>query len=241
VKRLSLSLLALLLACPATAATKITGETTAKVGGLVNLQAETDVAGAALIWDVFSGVSEVTETYENASERRLIFAGVAGTYTVKVRAISFKGDKTTVETARATVTIGDAPPGPGPGPGPGPNPPAPDDPLLKAFQAAYAQDVPSKDAVSAIAAVFRTAPNAVDAQGAPRIGGDIKTTADLFNWLKAGLAATVPPKSVPKLEAAIIAELNSAFGQPSATKQLDVAATKSELARIGAAVGGLKP
>ncbi len=82
--------------------------------------------------------------------------------------------------------------------------------------------------------VFRNAPSSLD--GRP----DVKTTADLFNWLKNALASLVPPKSAQKLEAAVAAELNAAFGSPSATKALDLAATKAELAKIGAALSQLR-
>jgi hypothetical protein len=134
-------LCALLAATPSVAATKITGETKARVGELVQLVAETDVKGAALTWDVFGAVStpagpqvvEVSDEkhlYENPAERRLIFSGDPGTYWVKCRAISFADGKTVIETARATVTIGDAPP-PGPGPGPGPTPPVPPAPVAR--------------------------------------------------------------------------------------------------------------
>jgi hypothetical protein len=62
--------------------------------------------------------------------QRFLFAAGPGVYKIKLRSIRLKDGKTTVETARATVVIGEAPPVPPvpPGPGPGPAPAPPPDP-----------------------------------------------------------------------------------------------------------------
>ena len=124
-KRALLPLLLLLL-LPALALGKIdiAGLLQVEPHRLVSLQAQGDLDGAALVWDV--SPEETADAVEFGNS--LCFTGPPGTYRVKLRAIRLRDGKASVETARATVTIGKptppVPPGPVP-PGPGPVPPGP--------------------------------------------------------------------------------------------------------------------
>ena len=110
-----------LLAWPCWAEVRIEGDPVAAAGKMLRLRAAGDVQGAALIWDVSD---EEALDLEEVGDR-LLLTGPKGTYKVKLRAVKLVGGKATVETARVTVTIGDAPkPGPAPGPQPTPQPPA---------------------------------------------------------------------------------------------------------------------
>lgn len=119
--------LLLLLAGPAQAELRIQGELKLPAHRLVRLRAAGDLAGAALIWDI--SPEESADLEEVGS--RLLFAAPPGVYRVKLRALRVQDGKTSVETARATVVIGEpVPPGPVPPvppvpPGPGPVPPGP--------------------------------------------------------------------------------------------------------------------
>jgi hypothetical protein len=68
---------------------------------LVRLEVRGADPAAGLIWDVFPEVDA------EESSGRLVFAAAPGVYTVKVRAVSTKDGKTQIESARATVTIGE--------------------------------------------------------------------------------------------------------------------------------------
>lgn len=102
---------------------KIAGPTTLPQNKIVRLTAEGAPAGSAYIWDVDQEDRVDIEEQGN----RLLFTGAPGIFKVKVRSILFKDGKTLIETARATITIGEptpVPPGPVP-PGPTPVPPGP--------------------------------------------------------------------------------------------------------------------
>lgn len=120
---LSLALV-LLAALPAWAEPlRIMGPSSVPRDRLVRLEVRGADPAAGLIWDVFPEVDA------EESSGRLVFAAAPGVYTVKVRAVSTKDGKTQIESARATVTIGEPippiPVPPGPGPQPGPLPPSP--------------------------------------------------------------------------------------------------------------------
>jgi hypothetical protein len=116
----------LLLASSVLADLKIVGEMKLPANRLVRLEAEGAAEGAALIWDVSNEESVDAEEVG----QRFLFAAPPGSYKIKLRSIRLKDGKTTVETARAVVVIGDTPPAPPvpPGPGPGPAPVPPPDP-----------------------------------------------------------------------------------------------------------------
>lgn len=125
--KLSCGALLLSLAMPGLAwgELKITGEVKVAPNHIVRLEASGDTDGAGLIWDV--SPEELTDIEEIG--KRLLFAAGPGTYKVKVRAVRVKDGRTTIETARVTVVVGEPPPPvppvpPGPVP-PGPNPPIP--------------------------------------------------------------------------------------------------------------------
>jgi hypothetical protein len=125
-RRLLLALLAGLLACGiAAGALTIEGSTTVREHKMVRLIATGADDKAALVWDVSD--EDKCDVEEVAG--KLYLVAPPGSYKVKCRAIKLGADgKTTIETARATVTVqADLPPGPGPGPNPGPGPgPGPD-------------------------------------------------------------------------------------------------------------------
>jgi hypothetical protein len=119
--------LLLALAAPAAAELKIAGELKVPANRIVRLSAEGAAEGAACIWDVSD---EDRADLEELKGGRLLFTGPAGAYKVKLRAIRLDRDGATqIETARATVVIGDPPPPVPPGPTPpGPTPPGPTPP-----------------------------------------------------------------------------------------------------------------
>jgi len=124
--RLAAIALALVLAAPVAAEPlRILGPSSVPRDRLVRLEARGADPAAGLIWDVFPEVDAEEST------GRLVFVAPPGVYTVKLRSVLQKDGKTSIETARATVTIGEpippipVPPNPGPGPQPGPLPPAP--------------------------------------------------------------------------------------------------------------------
>lgn len=105
----------LLIASTACAELRIAGDTKVSANKLVRLKAEGAPPGAAYIWDVAE--EDRADVEELGS--RLLFSAPPGTYKVKVRAVHLKDGQTAIETARVTVTIGNATPPPGPGPTPG--------------------------------------------------------------------------------------------------------------------------
>jgi hypothetical protein len=94
---------------------------------MVRLAAEgADPKAAAYIWDV---ADEDRADVEEVVGGKLYFTGPAGTYKVKLRLITITNGAPKVDTARATVVIGDPPPPVPPGPTPpGPTPPGPTPP-----------------------------------------------------------------------------------------------------------------
>lgn len=97
---------------------KIVGETKVPAHRLVRLEASGAEPDAAILWDVIP--EEVADVEER--DGKLWFVAPPGQYKIKLRTIKGKA----VQTARATVTIGDGDPTPGPQPpGPGPQPPPP--------------------------------------------------------------------------------------------------------------------
>lgn len=123
---------------------KISGELKVDRDKLVKLTAEGMPDGSGLIWDFDEDRLDAEELpvvkYDKDGKvtsaqpsGRLIFVGPPGTYKIKLRSIN--GNR--VETARATVVIGDGKPPvppvpPGPTPPPFPPVPPPDDAPIKA-------------------------------------------------------------------------------------------------------------
>ncbi len=241
-KRLLPALCFLLLAAPCDAATKITG-TTAVSSGLVVLTAETDVAGAAIVWTVFQvgggELYEENQLYIDDAKSTVVFTGPAGQYSVKCLAISFDGKKTKIETARVTATIGSSPTPP-----PVPPQPPPDDPLVKAFQAAYDADPdPAKSAnTQKLASLYTVAatgagPGTVNDQS-------LGSYSALLAALHAGtLNLGIPATGILKVRAAVGAYLDPALGvgtTAGAAKPIDRALAAKELAKVGSALKSLK-
>ena len=193
----------LLLGGTALADLKITGELKVSENRLVRLAAAGDVDGAALIWDVDrEDVADIEEV-----GGRLIFAGPAGTYKVKLRAIRSKDGKTTAETARATVVIGSGPPvPPGPVPPVPPVPPGPESVLVKDLRAAYAADTGPLKAqqVASLAAVYREV-------ASKTTSADLKTAGDLLSVLRTAVASLVPPDALVGLRKRIGTELSASL------------------------------
>jgi hypothetical protein len=98
---------------------RIVGPSTALPYTLVELQAEGDLTGAAVLWDVSpDDLADVRELPGG----KMIFVGPPGTYRVKCTVVRLKDGQTVADRQRFVVVIGT--PGPPPVP-PGPNPPGP--------------------------------------------------------------------------------------------------------------------
>lgn len=120
-------LLMLLMAPLAWAELRIEGPDKVQANRIVRLKASGAADGAAYIWDV----SDEDKVDAEESGGRLLFAAPPGVYRIKLRAVSLKDGKTTVETARFSVTVGPTLPDPKPLPDdpPPPKPTPADGPL----------------------------------------------------------------------------------------------------------------
>lgn len=119
--KLKATVLALLLLGGSLLAVEITGEQKVGLHKMARLSVSGDTTDAAILWDIDR--EELCDIEESGG--RLLFTAPAGTYKVKARIVRLKEGKPRVETARLTVTFGEAGPTPGPGPGPTPPPVAP--------------------------------------------------------------------------------------------------------------------
>jgi hypothetical protein len=167
---------------------------------IVRLTATGDTDGAALIWDLDR--EDVADVEEIGG--RLLFAGPPGVYKIKLRAIRVKDGKTSAETARATVTIGTAPPAP-PGPNP-PIPPGPETQLVKDLRAAYQADVSPLKAqhLANLAAVYREVATKTNS-------ADLKTAGDLLTVLRTAVASLVPPDGLLAVRKRIGVEVSASL------------------------------
>lgn len=180
---------------PTTTPVKIVGPSAVEPYKLVELTAEGDLTGAAVVWDVTpDDVADVRELPGG----RLIFVGPPGVYKVKARVIRTKDGQLSVETQRFTVTIGK-------GPGPGPDPP-PTDPLVLALQTAYTSDpgAPADKAKwkSALAALYRRGTIAAN-------DANVKTAGDLHSILKTASNSLLPADALPATRARVAQELTA--------------------------------
>jgi hypothetical protein len=198
----------------------IGGDLKIKRDKLVRLTAIGAQPGAALIWDV--GNEEVIDAEE--TEGRFLFTGPPGVYKVKLRAIVLKDGKTSVETARATVTVEgqiDPPqPGPGPNPDPGPKPdpaivPFPANKLrvLIVYESAELQKLPAAQSnilfAKSVRDYLRAKTDIEDGTTAWRIwDADVATDAESKTWQE---AMKRPRKQLPWI---IIANNKSGYEGP---------------------------
>ena len=114
-----------------------------------------------------------------------------------------------------------------------PTPPAPTDPLTKAFQVAYDSDVDSDKAADAafLSSVYKAAP--------ALLTPDVKTYADLFTKLSSVIhtpGVGFPKGKIPKLMAAVGAELNADLGT-NAAAPIDAAKATAAFAKVADALG----
>ncbi len=196
---------------------------------LVELSAEGDLTGAAVVWDV---QPEDQADVREMAGGKLVFTGPPGTYRIKVLVIRVKDGAVTVDTQRATVVIG-APTPPIP---PVPPPPLPDDPLVKALTAAWAQETdPQKvQQLATMLTVYRyTAINTVN-------DDKIKTVADVLASFQSEEAKRgVVPTTLPKYRRAVADYLNTQIGR-NPTTVVDKLITANTFNAVITASGGLK-
>lgn len=192
----------LLLLCSAMAFAEVRIEGDLKVDKykLVRLTAGGDITGAALIWDVTD--EDQIDADDQAKAGRFNFVAPPGQYRVKLRAIRIgKDGLPTVETARATVVIGDGKPVP---PIP-PNPPGPPDPpnpapiLTQQLQFAFAMDTGSNKA-AAVITLSNLLGTAVEVA---KRSGRMKTAMDFQTFVKASTDVAIGPDAIPKTRIAI--------------------------------------
>lgn len=164
---------------------KITGTTTVPVNRMVRLVVDGAPAGSALIWDV----SDEERLDLEEVNGRLLLTGPQGTYKVKVRSVVLKDGQTKIETARATVIIGEPTPPP-----PGPNPPDPPQPakgnrVLIVYETADVSKMPTAQQSVLYAATVRaylkanTLTDKDNPTGAWRIWDkDVDASAESATW-----------------------------------------------------------
>jgi hypothetical protein len=106
--------------CALAAPVKIVGPSTVLPYKLVELQAEGDLTGAAVLWDV---TPEDDVDMREQPGGKLTFAAPPGTYKVRCTVVRLKDGQTIADRQRCVVVIGTPTPVP-----PGPNPPTPPTP-----------------------------------------------------------------------------------------------------------------
>lgn len=236
-----LPVLALCLIAPAVAQAdlRIVGPAVTPAGKLVRLQAQGDLDGAALIWDVND--EEKADVAELG--KRLIFTGPAGKYRVKLRAIRIMDGVPSVETARHLVTIGEAPPVP-PGPGPDPKPPTPPvppppDPLTLKIQAAYMADAGTPQEkekwLAMLSALYGAGAQAVLDPG-------IKTAGDFLEIQRAAFGRELPADALAGVRKLAQGELVAVLPTDAATPLADATrkAAAEVFSRLAKATGEVK-
>ena len=142
-------LLMMMLAPFAWAELKIEGNEKVAVYKTVRLKATGAAPDAAYIWDV----DKEGDIDADESGAKFSFSAPPGVYRIKLRSVSLKDGKTTIETARFVVTVGPdlPPPKPLPDDPPAPKPPAPVDGPLRVLivyeSAERANMPPAQDAI----------------------------------------------------------------------------------------------
>lgn len=110
--------------------TNITGPSNLEPYKVAEFYPNADVAGSALIWDVYPEESVDIREYG----QKLFFVAPPGVYKIKLRVITLDKDgMTKLVTLRHTLTIGKPP-------APPPPPPDPADPATAKYRAAYEAD-----------------------------------------------------------------------------------------------------
>lgn len=193
-------------------ALSIVGPTQVKPYEGIELYPDTDVAGAATIWDVDR--EDIAWVREYGP--KLVFVGPPGTYKVKLRVIRIGPDGKTinVETARTTVTIG--PVGPIPPNPPDPVPPV--DPLVQSLQDAFTKD----SGVVADKVTWKTGLSSTYKQGAAFVTDPtVLTVGDLYNKLKG--VVTIPSDALTNTRQRVAQELVTLLGtDPTKTLTADL-------------------
>jgi len=221
------SLLCLLLLAPlAWADLKIEGPDKVAVYKTVRLKATGADKDAAYIWDVDR--EEAIDADESGP--KFSFSAPPGVYRIKLRSVSLKDGKTTIETARFAVTIGPDLPPPKPLPD-DPPAPTPDAPLIKALKDAYATDPsPLKaDSLSKLTELFRGAGLLLTRPG-------VKTLQDLHDDLKAARVSLIG-ETLPGVRKVVAAEVAKLGDKPDAP--IDADAARAVFAKITAALEGV--
>lgn len=217
-------LVAILLTPPVWADIKIAGALTVGANHLVRLEAQGDTEGAGLIWDVSPEDSADIEEMGT----RFLFAGPAGTYKIKLRAVRVKDGKTTIETARATVVVGD--------PKPPPPPPPPPDALTAELKSLYTADTGTDKATALanLAAIYRNCGTTIDNQA-------LATTRDLQGKLREATAVLIPDTALVGLRKRLGTEWAAVLGTTPATLTPELRTKAKTLAsRLAIALEGVK-
>lgn len=202
---------------------KLPAKLTAKPNRYFHLTAETNCPSVR--WIIPDGLEPLDPAIPLKNPNTQVLIGDTGTY--KVQAYGALGDQAS-DIAICTVTIGQPPP---------PPPPPPPDALTAALQAAYAADA---DADKATSLDFLAAAYAAMATAAPTWTA-VKTNGDALTQMKAVIEAPsgLKPAQVKNLRTAIAADFVKVFGTVSTTP-IDLAALAAELAKIAAALKGVK-
>ena len=190
-------LLMMMLAPFAWAELKIEGNEKVAVYKTVRLKATGAAPDAAYIWDV----DKEGDIDADESGAKFSFSAPPGVYRIKLRSVSLKDGKTTIETARFSVTVGPDLPDPKPfppDPGPGPKPPDPP-PALKQLWVVVIEE--TADAAETRGALFRDKALAdrMRARGHKfRVAdqdvktADGRTPADVAPWIERAKKAGLP-------------------------------------------------
>jgi hypothetical protein len=206
---------------------KIVGPTQIDPYKIVVLQAEGDLTGCGVIWDIDR--EDVADIYEQANGK-LYFTGPPGTYKIKCRVVNFTTKDIT--TQRTVVTIGTPPPPVPPTPPPVP----PTDPLFMSAQAAWTQETDPQKVTQAaqIASLYRQMalqlPNATN----------VNTVQDCFNvFANAEKSMGITPTTLPKTRRVLADYINSQIGT-TGTALLDKVKAAAAFQKASDVAGGLK-
>lgn len=243
--RIASLLLWLFASAVALAEVRIEGDLKIDQHKIVRLRAAGDVAGAALIWDVSD--EEKIDSEDQPKTGRFLFAAPPGTYRVKLRAIRIdKEGLPIVETARATVVIGDGkpiPPNPPPGP---PTPPTPPDPkpgpnvdLVGKFKATIAADITAmmgtKNDAAMLGDVYTSSANILEQIADPAVAP--KSVEELYQKLfLASIAKNIPRYPFLKTTRDLIEAQTGKFSPSTPITQTLKAELVSKLRLIGGAL-----
>lgn len=197
---------------------------------LIELQAEGDLTGAAVLWDV--SPDELADVRELPGGK-VVFTGPPGNYRITCTVVRLKDGQTIADRQRFKVTIGTpVPPVP-----PVPPEPPPDDGLTKTLRAAYAAEADGQKAGQAafLASVYRGAGVLVDR-------ADITTNKQLLAALHTVVEAPgVGLKSTQLMVVrnAVADYLDAELGK-SASAPVDKAKARAAFARVAASLEALR-